>query len=143
MSKKKPLNRRSFLRSVTGAALALGAFGAVSGTTSGARAQPRGDHGPNNDTGPNNDRSRAAEGPNQGNAHPRSGDESGYFSDNDDGRNADPKYREHGSYTGYTDTDSGPKADETGEGRGPNNILNSDIDIGPNSDPIGGGRGGR
>lgn len=141
MSEKKPLNRRSFLRSVTGAAAALGAFGAMSG----ARAQPRGDHGPNNDTGPNNDRSRAGEA--QGNegygGHERAGDESGYFFDRDDGRNADPKYREHGSYTGYTDTDSGAKADETGEGRGPNNILNSDIDIGPNSDPIGGGRGSR
>jgi len=137
MSKKKPLNRRSFLRSVTGAAAALGAFGALSGVG----AQPRGDHGPNNDTGPNNDRSRAAEGLN--NPQPRSGDESGYFFDNDDGRNADSKYREHGTYTGYTDTDSGAKADETGEGRGPNNVLNSDIDIGPNSDPIGQGRGGR
>lgn len=141
MSKKKPLNRRSFLRSVTGAAIALGAFGAISG----ARAQPRGDHGPNNDTGPNNDRSRAEETPYQGenSPHSRSGDESGYFFDNDDGRNADPKYRENRTYTGYTDTDSGPKADETGEGRGPNNVLNSDIDIGPNSDPIGGGQGNR
>jgi len=154
-NKKTPLSRRSFLRNVTGAAAALGAFGAVAG----ARAQSVGDHGPNNDTGRNNDRTRNANrhGDESERNYAYSDNDSGLLadregegrrgeqewgSDNDDGRNADPKFRRRENQSGLTDQDDGAKADAAGEGRGGGNILNSDIDIGPNSDPLGGGRGG-
>lgn len=128
MSDKKKLSRRSFLRNVSGAAVAFGAVGAVTGSAKAATdsdpndAVGRGYNGvSDSDGGSNADRAgrgRVATG----------------VTDSD---SADAGGRGRGS-SGITDSDTGSYADPAGNGRGNSGVTDSDT--GNYADPAGRGR---
>lgn len=117
MSEKKSLSRRSFMRTVSGAAIALGASAVVAGS---AQAQIT-----DRDSGAYADPANRS-GITDSDAGDRAGNGRGGY-----------------SASGYTDSDSGPCADRGGNGRGPIIAGTSDADGGACADTGGYGRAGR
>jgi hypothetical protein len=133
MKPTRRLNRRSFLSQVAGGGLAAGAVALVGGT---ARAQA----GPytgvtDDDSGSYADNAGHGRGPG-GNAsgHPHS--QTGVT----DGDPGDPVGGGRGSYSGYSDSDSGANADPSGGGRRGRSTQTGITDGDP-TDPYGQGRG--
>jgi len=127
------LNRRSFLGQVAGGAVSLGALGAFTGA---ARAQT----GPytgvtDNDSGSYADNAGHGRGPG-GNAsgHPQA--QTG-ITDRDP---SDPSGGGRGTYTGYSDSDSGANSDPSGGGRRGQRPQTGITDGDP-TDPYGQGQG--
>lgn len=120
MAKKKDLSRRSFLSTVSGAAIALGAMGTI---TTSARAQ---NYTGNTDSDGGSYADRVGYG--------RTG-----ITDSDGGPNADRGG--YGRGGGITDSDSGPNSDPVGRGRGNRATGYTDGDVGNMRDPVGNGRG--
>ncbi len=142
MAKKKDLSRRSFLSTVSGAAVALGAMGTI---TTSARAQNYSGN-TDSDTGYGSDsvgygRSGLTDNDSGSNAD-RAGYGRGGITDNDSGSNSDPVGRGRGARSsGLTDNDTGSYSDPVGNGRGRRATGYTDGDVGNMRDPVGNGRG--